>query len=307
MKKVFITLLVVKLIAIVVVLGVAFTRTNASLTAHASTESDLVLQRISLFNTSGTINPVIAQRVLDAVNGNDLAMEFRLFPTIAFPNATETVRSLSTINFRFVYAYGDNVTFWASQAYRNSLFNPVGVGNNYAFSELRQNLIADWNGLTLGVPNLTRHINQLDTTQWNAIPTDRIWLPTWVDMHSAGWNLPTAVRSFDRNGFSTHAFLRSPTLETLVDQVSYVGFVSATNVVDHARTGAVRPALHVSLASLQYAIDNPPPPEIPDLPYTPNNTVNPLLLALGIGGGVLVLVGVASLASFITRKRRYEP
>ncbi|MCL2570678.1 MAG: hypothetical protein FWE16_05770, partial [Firmicutes bacterium] len=146
----------------------------------------------SLFNLDGTINGQIAANILRDLNEDNTAVDyrgayFRLFPD----HGTGHTLSLSQSFWRVAHVDGDRIAMWSWNAYRTARFNPMAPNNinlpihtNYLSSELRTNILNDFNGL----PNAITENSAIITADFIARPsidgfggpriTDRIWLPS---------------------------------------------------------------------------------------------------------------------------------
>ncbi|MCL2846676.1 MAG: S8 family serine peptidase [Firmicutes bacterium] len=219
----------------------------------------------SLFDSYGTLNPDIAASILSSLNPSNTAAvdrdtQFRLFPDVG----TGHTLALSRLNWRIVHVNGDRVTLWASQVYRNSIFHSrvhdvVGNPNTdwrvlpYRDSMLRSNLLADWNGIASGLPNIGNHILPHGTTAHGANASDPLWIPSfWPG--SGGeldvWNLPQGLMTAEWSGAIAGTWLRdvSTTHPNNVRVVLANNGTTAWIWGDNQRW--VRPAIHLSLSSL---------------------------------------------------------
>ncbi|MCL2846384.1 MAG: InlB B-repeat-containing protein [Firmicutes bacterium] len=246
---------------------------------------------IHLFNTNGTLNATQATNILNALNANNTAVanrdtQFRLFPDVGSGN----VLNLSRLTWRITHVNGDRVTLWASAAYRNSQYHTANSFIAYNNSTIRSNLLADWGGITAGIAGLGTHVLSHGTTATHANTADLIWLPELADVgsnNSAGvrsgtWNMTPAERTYNANGFSTSAFLRSPN-DAWAASVTTNGNAHANGWSWNA-SHAVRPALHLSLSSLAQASSlggtiaapaNPAQPNTATLVNATNGQFNP--------------------------------
>jgi len=239
--------------------GVMFISPSQTIQAEASTA-------ISLFNANGQMTRVQAQNILNALGDTpadnssiNRNTQFRLFPDIEITSTHAT--ALSRLHWRIVNVDGDRVTFWASDSYRSIGFmSTSSMYPVYSESILRQFLLSDFNNLTSEIPNLNNHVLIKGTTIDGAVASDRIFIPSLQEVQNSGtWGLNTALRSFPRMGDAAsfgRVWLRTPaTFNPLLGGlVSYNGSTSAgLGTGSHSR---IRPALHISLQSLQEAADD---------------------------------------------------
>ena len=247
--------------------------------------------RGSLFQTTGELSALRAQQILDAIgdlsnedNVIDRETPFRLFPTVA----TNYARELSQSQWRIVDVDGDNVTMFATQPYRSSYFN-VDLEPNitYGTSTLRHNLVGDWNVLASAIPRVNDHVNRYGGSANGANANDRIWIPCF-EANNVIWHFNShlgANQLWWARGFlnDTHALT--------VDTAGYSHGHAMTDEL------GVRPALHISLESLESAVevgyvgnynDNDEDTD------TNDNDIDLLWIVLGSIGGFILLVGAIS-------------
>jgi hypothetical protein len=123
------------------------------------------------------------------------------------------------------------------------------------------------------------------------------------------WNLTAGQRNtFTTNGNSVHAYLRNITADRgdgyySTAHVCFVGGMSSADptsmVFGDALNFSVRPALHISRASLQHAVDNPTNNGDSNDNKNINspNEANTWLVVFGIMGGVFVLLLLVQIPS----------
>ena len=172
---------------------------------------------IALFGTNGAINTTQAQNILNNLNAARTNVvnrdtQFRLFSS----TGTADVNRLSNLNWRMTNISGDRVTFWASGAYRDSVFHPVlgQASSVYSTSQLRDNVLANFTTLTSGWTPAVRDANILTqgTSTNNANTSDRMWIPSAGEVQNLGtWGLSNAQRGYTANGFDGTAWLRNMT------------------------------------------------------------------------------------------------
>ena len=246
------------IITVLVFGGVLFISPQQAIQAEASTA-------IALFNTTGQMTRQQAQNIMNALGDTpadsssiNRNTQFRLFPDIELSSTHAT--ALSRLHWRIVNVDGDRVTFWASDSYRSIGFmSTSSMYPVYSESILRQFLLSDFTHLTSEIPNINNHILIKGSSVDGAVAGDRIFIPSLQEVQNGGtWGLNTALRSFPRMGDAAsfgRVWLRTPASfnPLLGGLVSYNGSVSAgLGTGSHSR---VRPALHISLQSIQEAAD----------------------------------------------------
>jgi len=166
-----------------------------------------------LFNSTGEIQGVQAAAIMANLNGNVITsrtQEFRLFTQ---NTANTNVQNLSNLTWRMAAADADHITFWAAGAYRNSQFSTANnaASNTYNGRALQSNLLGDFNALTTNWGTNINNIAMQGVSTNGANQNDRMWIPSVTEVNSAAWGGAGAHRNFATNGFSTNAWLRTPT------------------------------------------------------------------------------------------------
>ena len=164
-----------------------------------------------LFNQYGMMNGAQAQNIIDNIASGsivDRTHQFRLFQQ----TGTGTAQALSNMNWRMASISGDRVTFYAVGTYRNLAFhtNANASSQVYSSSNLRTQMVADFNAVTTAWPTSVRTANipTLGSSLDNANTNDQIWLPRGADIQDGGaWGLNAAARA----GTGSTAWLRTAT------------------------------------------------------------------------------------------------
>jgi len=216
---------------------------------------------ISLFNATGRMTRSQAQNIMTALGSApedittvDRAMPFRLFPDITF--TSNHASSLTRLNWRIVHIDGDRLTFLAAAPYRNSPFSTTG-GLCYLVSDLRANLITDFNYLNTRLGGLSDYILPL-----GAVPTnhnheaarvnenDRIWIPSRYEFITR-WRLTShGLATFDNGSFNARSWLRNQSTTGAVSISTMSSAGALGTIIGSYRVYSVRPALHISLQSI---------------------------------------------------------
>ena len=308
MKKLLMSLtLVVGVVALT--LGAVFVPKNTTTTVSATTVNSM-----SLFNFTG-INSVQANNILLASRANiNNSPAFRLFPTV--DTHSPDVTSLANLYWRIVDISFSYITFWATTPYRDSEFRSLnGVHQDYANSRLRTNLLNDWIVMTNRLDGINRHV-----VPHAGVQNDRIWIPSEEEVRNGGtWGFGgNSQRMTNPHAFRTTSWLRSAeefemtdgTPSTRARTVGNSGSISSTTLTGPTWTSAVRPALNISIASLEAAtegvggIDGGSGGNQNDNSTTNNDSASGWMISIAVIGGIIVLLFVANLANLGRRNRR---
>ncbi|MCL2861203.1 MAG: hypothetical protein FWE22_02205 [Firmicutes bacterium] len=284
---------------------------------------------VSLFNATGQMTRAQAQNILEAIGDTeaqgftnasmDRGRQFRIFPDIAL--ASDNAQNLARLNFRLVNVTGDRVTFMASTSYRFSEFQSSNDESNYNLSTVRENLLGDFDYIQRRIPNVNNHILNKGSTADFAVATDRIWLPSLYEVQDGtGWTLNNNLRRpVETNNH--HSWLRSGnsyTFGEVQDYFVYIissldGSLSVISVRDVNLRG-IRPAIHISLSSLQDASEDGASGGAVRPPDENNNNNNneeehdrvaTWIIIVSVIVGLLVLAIIINIFAWIfSRKRR---
>jgi len=232
----------------------------------------------SLFMLDGSIDRQIAADILYAVDNNDRATVFRLFPDVG----SGYTLGLSQLNWRFVHEGDGRIAMWAVHAYRNSMFNanvnhpgfvnlattPHLGANNYYRSELRNALTSDFGAILGAIPGIADGMLQKGPTQFDSdagIENDFIWLPSiqelqvpadWGQGGTGTWGLSSYG---DRTMLGTGGFGEIPWTRSwdsrgvngsqrIMPNGSLAGYSSVANIL------SIRPALYLDVEVLELLI-----------------------------------------------------
>ncbi|MCL2556835.1 MAG: M64 family metallo-endopeptidase, partial [Firmicutes bacterium] len=239
-----------------------------------------LVERGALFDGRGEIDSAVVQSILDKLNHDntrviDRNTSFQLFPSVG----TGHPLNLSRLRWRVVDvdSANDRITIWAAGAYRNSRFNALesGVMPPYSRSELRNNLLTDWGGVTSSIPRINNYILRHGSSLVGANANDPIWIPSDEEIR-LDWGLGNTgyaqYRRFQMNEFNERAWTRTIRSAGYANQKWTIPYDGGTRLwVTGTTQRAVRPALHLSLSALQEAVNRVPL-------FDTNGTLNPLAL-----------------------------
>jgi len=296
--------------------GVFGLSSSQTIQAEASTS-------LSLFNVTGQMTRQQAQNIMTALGNTsnvntsiDRNMQFRLFPDANY--GSQYAVALARLNWRIVNADNDRITFWASNTYRTSAY---GTTTLYASSTIRQNIIDDFNHVLSRIGTIGNHIMPKGSTAFGAVAGDLIWLPAIEETRYNGvWGFTEETTNL--RGFTPHAeggtnanqaflryghFVRPP---HSIDEdlppfhsINYCGvyfhFFGAGTILR-----GVRPAVHISRASIEAAADNGAgggvnPPDNNDNNNNNGNNTDNNFFEDGAGIALLVLGGLVGLIVII--------
>ncbi|MCL2556803.1 MAG: hypothetical protein FWE03_07320 [Firmicutes bacterium] len=319
LRKKIILLVTAIALTITIALGGLFIP-SSNQTAVQIAQANTLPTGASLFMANGNIHVGQAQNILYAIRNRqsiDRETEFRLFPLVH--DRGEAVANLSRLSFRIMSVTNDRITFWASSAYRNSVYNSTlydpetgapstwndgGVPPLYSESELRTNLLADFTALSSAVPHLTSHVMTQNTNIHGARPSDRIWIPSSQEMGINGWRLTAEDISFEGGEFGSSIWARNISSTFPQQVVVYVEAGTLTSGGAQLSRG-VRPALHISLESLINAVEGQ------DNNGSDNNSNNNEGFEIGVWpivvgsvAGIVLIVGIITLLSWIFGSKR---
>jgi len=237
------------------------TKTTAGTTEHLSSDAAQIravncgsLPTLKLFESVGTFRA-------QGVSGDSWA------------------QNISYLPWRLSYITWDNgnpiFTFWASQAYRNAgRSSPNGPTTSTMPSDFNNMLETYFDSTVTSYivsPNQMSENSRWQTNQsdtfagitGNSMSGDRlddlIWVPSPAEIYSTTglWNLTSAERSYNANGFScssglfstsesTQAWIRGNSGQTVQPNGTLSGGMTMLNASFNAR-----PAIHISLTSLE--------------------------------------------------------
>jgi len=228
--------------------------TLSSLTAAQAAGSNTA-QNTSLLNSTGGFNNDIGNVVSQLITNNDKRTPFRLFPEIT--TADVNVQHLTRTLWRIAHVDTNHVTLYAETAYRSSEFDTTAnrnpATNEYNGSLVQNRLKTDFAAITTAIPTLITNniVLPANTSSDNLDPDDLIWLPSETEVVST-WNLNTNLRRAYNGGYAptnaSLAWLRSPGTTGNARYVDPNGNLFSNSVT---LAFAVRPALHLTLSSLQ--------------------------------------------------------
>ena len=199
-----------------------------------------------LFELDGTLNYDVAQHILSMADATQAqrhltANHFRMFPSHGDGN----VLALSNMHFRVAHADDDSIIVWAVAPYRNSPFSlrepNADTHGGYCFSimywqyisdvgvvssDLRNNLMADFNALPEQFTNNEVIIPLGGNWEARSNPSDRIWIPSWDQVNDGGqWGLTASAQRAFRNriptGVATNVWLRQQSNLVSMNQDGY--------------------------------------------------------------------------------------
>lgn len=327
-------------LTIVLTLGVLLIPSNfPSIDTQAS-------MAISLFDLTGNMQRGVAQAVLDALGETpkdsstlDRVTRFRLFPNLSLSSVY--AENLSRLNWRITNVDGNRVTFWASEPHRASVFTTTLSEIRYSHGIIRQRLIADYTYLAARMSRLNNHILRQGTIGANAVAADRLWLPSMAEVENGGaWGFSMnterarfslgAIADLHINVVAYNDWLRDTIIEPcqsinaqVVRNNGSITSLRYCSSMDFRPLflliyATVRPALHISLSSLQAAASgnvgggdtNPPPDDNNSSNNSGNNdyAANNLIWALLIGltGGVIVIILLFGITNKILNNKGEE-